>query len=473
MLTKQAELSTINAIQSIISESNLGWTAGITSVSQLSAEDKRIMAGGRISPLDVSIPLISVPEGVGDFPSSFDWRNKDGKDWMTPIGSQGRCGSCWAFSVSGIIEACYNIYSSNSNLNIDVSEQHVVSSCCNVGDCGGGWPDWVLRYVRDTGVPDEACFPYIRRDSACTPCADWEDRVYKIESYAAVNHTKDSYKQAIMDYGPISVCILVPDDWYYYRSGVYTPTWVSEGVGWANHAVSIIGWDDSDDCWIIRNSYGTGWGESGYGRVKYGDVEKYRYAYAITGIDIETNVLPTAIASATPLSGTTPLTVQFTGSGTDPDGTIQSYEWNFGDNTSSNEQNPSHTYTTGVYSPTLTVTDNNGATGTDSISIDVVDHKGVPCKTLVATKSESANIVATNIIVTPTICEVPCKAQISVTWENKGNLNGTFLPGYTINGTLYSEKTYITLRPGQVHTLGEEVTISSKGTYKICPYPNE
>ncbi len=55
-------------------------------------------------------------------------------------------------------------------------------------------------------------------------------------------------------------------------------------VGWANHAVVLVGWDDSDGCWIIKNSWGQGWGENGYARVKYGDLEKYNYAQAITGV---------------------------------------------------------------------------------------------------------------------------------------------------------------------------------------------
>ena len=76
-ISAQEEASFISTIQSAIIETGAKWTAGKTSVSNLSAEDKIKMAGGRISPLDTSIPLIHVPEGVGDFPSTFDWRNKN------------------------------------------------------------------------------------------------------------------------------------------------------------------------------------------------------------------------------------------------------------------------------------------------------------------------------------------------------------------------------------------------------------
>jgi len=89
-------------------------------------------------------------------------------------------------------------------------------------------------------------------------------------------------------------------------------------------------------------------------------------------INPESNNPPTAQANATPTSGTTPLTVNFTGSGTDTDGTIASYFWNFGDSQTSIQQNPTHIYNNaGAYTATLTVTDDDGATDTDTVSITV------------------------------------------------------------------------------------------------------
>lgn len=85
-----------------------------------------------------------------------------------------------------------------------------------------------------------------------------------------------------------------------------------------------------------------------------------------------TNRPPSANASATPTSGTAPLTVNFAGSGTDADGTIASYAWVFGDGGTSNVQSPSHAYSAaGSYTARLTVTDNQGATGTATVTISV------------------------------------------------------------------------------------------------------
>jgi len=91
------------------------------------------------------------------------------------------------------------------------------------------------------------------------------------------------------------------------------------------------------------------------------------------GIVVTSNQPPAASASATPTSGTAPLLVTFTGSGTDPDGTVSSYSWTFGDGGTSAAQNPTHTYASGgSFTATLTVADNNGATGSSSVGITVI-----------------------------------------------------------------------------------------------------
>ncbi|RZN40145.1 MAG: hypothetical protein EF813_03540, partial [Methanosarcinales archaeon] len=309
------ELSKINDIQAAIDENNGGWIAGETTVSGFSADEKMALCGARIAAPQLSATVVR-PASTGIMAtgvsatsvsatsvsatsvsatsvsaanvsaSTFDWRDKDGKNWVTPVRSQGSCGSCWAFSAIGAVESAVQIYTNNPDMNVDLSEQHLVSDCCRAGSCSGGWPDWALDYIRDTGVPDEDCTPYDARNSDCNPCSDHADRALKIDGYVYVQPTKEDFKAALQQYGPMSVVITVPNDWYYYKTGVYAPTQSREnGVGWANHAVVLVGWDDSDDCWIIKNSWGQGWGENGYARVKYGDLEQYNYAYAVTGVN--------------------------------------------------------------------------------------------------------------------------------------------------------------------------------------------
>jgi len=394
----QVELKTINAIQKAIDAEGSNWTAGKTSVSELTVEKKKQLCGARIGgPISDDVQFARLPLRAGvTYAESFDWRNKDGKDWMTPIKNQGSCGSCWAFSAVGVVEAAINIYANDPDIDIDLSEQHLVSDCCNAGSCGGGAPRRALEYIRDTGVPEESCFPYIASDCTCAPCSDWAENPWEIENYVYVSPSTDAFKSALQEYGPLSVVLTVPDDWFYYIGGVYEPTWnVTNGVGWANHGVILVGWNDSEGCWIIKNSWGSGWGEQGYARVLYGNLEKYEYAYAVTGIVHDAaNQPPIAGASASPESGTAPFDVAFTGTGSDSDGTIISYEWTFGDEVSSpfvlyertfgdgvssTSQNLTHIYNSpGTYTATLIVTDDDGATGSDSVVIIVTESANQP-----------------------------------------------------------------------------------------------
>ena len=372
----QAEIEEINAIQKAIEAKGANWTASATSVSGLSIEEKRRLCGARIAPVPPDAHMVRPPLGV-NVSGTFDWRDKDGENWITPVRNQKKCGSCWAFAVLGVVEAKINIDAGDPTKDVDLSEQHLVSECCDAGNCGGGGLTGTFKYVRDNGVPDEDCFPYIAMDCECTPCADWTKRAWKVEDYIHVESTTDVYKWALQEYGPMAVVLYVPDDWFYYKEGIYEPVWSSsdpEFVTGGLHAVVLVGYNDTGGYWVVKNSWGEDWGENGYGKVKYGNLEKYNYAYAVLGMNDDPMRPPTASASANPTSGEAPLTVSFTGSGEDSDGTIVSYEWDFGDGGSSTLQNPTHTYNNiGVYTATLTVTDNDGITGSDSVTIIVTE----------------------------------------------------------------------------------------------------
>ncbi len=95
------------------------------------------------------------------------------------------------------------------------------------------------------------------------------------------------------------------------------------------------------------------------------------YSNAIT---VAGNIPPSAAITATPLQGSAPLTVSFSGTGTDTDGGVVAYAWNFGDGMSAASQNPTHTYTApGSYTATITVTDDNGASSQNTVHITVTE----------------------------------------------------------------------------------------------------
>ena len=203
-------------------------------------------------------------------PSSFDWQDQNG---CTPIKNQGSCGSCWAFGTVGPLECNIQI---KDGVTVDLSEQWLVSCNQEGYGCDGGW--WVHEYHEwetdpcgGTGAVLEGDFPYVAWDA---PCNCPYPHAYQIDSWSYVGTPwtvppVDSLKQAIMDYGPISVAVYVNSAFQGYTGGVFN----SCGSSAVNHAVVLVGWDDnqgSNGVWIMRNSWGTGWGESGYMRIEYG-----------------------------------------------------------------------------------------------------------------------------------------------------------------------------------------------------------
>jgi len=206
----------------------------------------------------------------GDLPARFDWRDSGG---VTPIRNQGGCGGCWAFATVGPLECNIKI---KDGVSVDLSEQYLIS--CNSDDwgCDGGW--WAHAYhqykkdpCNDLGAVPESQFPYTARDVACN-CP--YDHTYMIYNWAYIGNSYtvpsiDAMKQAIVDHGPISVGVVATSAMQAYNGGIFNVA----GGGEINHGVVLVGWDDNQGdsgIWIMRNSWGSWWGESGYMRIQYG-----------------------------------------------------------------------------------------------------------------------------------------------------------------------------------------------------------
>ena len=202
---------------------------------------------------------------VGTLPDRFDWRDYVN---LPPIWLQGGCGSCWAFSAIGAVEGTSLVEHGNTP---DLSEQAMVSACGCSGTCDGGWPHYVLKYTKNNGAPDEACFPYVASDAACTRCSGWEQRLWQIGYYGSVGSGIDEIKRALICHGPLSVC---------------SKHW--------SHCIVLVGYDDSAGSWIIRNSHGTGYGTGGYGSIPYSghtysDIKDYVKYTSAVGRGFEVN----------------------------------------------------------------------------------------------------------------------------------------------------------------------------------------
>jgi len=183
-------------------------------------------------------------------PKKWDWRNVNGINYLNPVRDQGLCGACWAFSTIGAVEGVYNVENNCPACNKDLSEQHLISDegicCSDCGNCKGGSPHLALSYIHSIGVCDEGCFPYKERNYPCNLCSDYSKRLWKIESFGLISNNLDEIKRAVICYGPLSV----------------------GSVNW-KHTIVLVGYDDERGVWIIRNSWGTSWGDRGYGYIPY------------------------------------------------------------------------------------------------------------------------------------------------------------------------------------------------------------
>jgi PKD repeat protein len=259
------------------------WVADETSVSQLSEKERTNLCGVSEETIEWEYrqaeQRTTEPNIIHSYPSSVDWRNFEGHDYTTPIRDQGTCGSCVAFATIGAIEARMEVADGDPNLNPDLSEAHLFfcnDRQCNVGDPRYGWsPEGAMNYARDTGIVDEPCFPYTDYNQNCNLCADWQNKITEVDDWTGTSSVSEM-KQALADYGPLEVTMAVYDDFYSYSGGVYRH---DQGNFSGYHAVTLVGYNDNQDYWIAKNSWGTDWGESGWFRIAYGECDIDNYAY--------------------------------------------------------------------------------------------------------------------------------------------------------------------------------------------------
>jgi C1A family cysteine protease len=192
-------------------------------------------------------------------PWQFDWRDIPGG--LTPIKDQGQCGSCWAFGTTAVLEQAIRIKTGQS---VILSEQELVS-CSDYGSCSGG--DFAHGYQESPHQSTAAEFPYVARDASCkqTLSHNWSIKNWAYVGDSGRSPTVDEIKAAILQYGVVAVTVYANSDMQRYKSGVFD----SCENGQTNHIVALVGWNDEDGAWIMRNSWGADWGEKGYMRIKY------------------------------------------------------------------------------------------------------------------------------------------------------------------------------------------------------------
>jgi C1A family cysteine protease len=223
---------------------------------------------------------------IEDAPSpnaaSFTWV---GRNKVTEVKYQGVCGSCWAFTSAAVVEANFLI---KKDMSLDLSEQYILDCAESVqpvyrggkvvylkskaGSCQGGWYGPVFEYFKTKSAALEARIPYKFKESVCMAPGTNQ---YKIMAWGYVKPdagipSQREMKEALCKYGPIAACVKVTPAFQAYRSGIFDEFAPVTGPRDINHAITIVGWDDGKQAYLIKNSWGAQWGEKGYVWVKYG-----------------------------------------------------------------------------------------------------------------------------------------------------------------------------------------------------------
>ena len=280
------ERISVQQVQAAIREQGAQWVAADTPVSNLSREEKRLRLGVEPPPEAMSVEQLEQQlrsrardyqaeeagseEGISA-PAAYDLRNVGGKNFITPIKNQGGCGSCVAFGTAATVEGTFRVQRNDPNLAVDFSEAHLFYCYAAAAgrNCGTGWwPVEAFNAFAGGGVVDEACFPYTAGNQSCNLCNGWQNRVTKITGQTVLTSKTAEMKTWISTRGPLSTCFIVYEDFFSYKSGIYKHV---SGHNVGGHCVSIVGYDDNQKYWICKNSWGTGWGESGFFRIAYGD----------------------------------------------------------------------------------------------------------------------------------------------------------------------------------------------------------
>jgi C1A family cysteine protease len=231
--------------------------------------------------LPYKMGLTDEPEGVALFEDrtkaleKWDWRDVNGVNWLGSMMDQGNCGSCVAFAAVTTLEAQYKISAGLAWLDPKFSPQQLFN--CGGGSCGYGWQlPSVAKMLKKNGVVDAACSPYesgvTGADIQCSKnlCENQIERTYKIYDYNSPSSWGGSMAavKAALKKGPLITGMTVYEDFMMYSSGIYKSV-SKKRVG--GHAVSIVGFNDVERYWVIKNSWGKDWGEQGFARISYDD----------------------------------------------------------------------------------------------------------------------------------------------------------------------------------------------------------
>lgn len=192
-------------------------------------------------------------------PAEIDWRTKNA---VTPVKDQGQCGSCWSFSAAGAMEGAWAIETGSL---VNFSEQQLIDCSMGYGNmaCNGGLMDRAFEYAIDNGMCLDSEVPYQAKYQACANCTT----VARFSHCLDVTPNNQVELQAAVSQGPVSIAIEADASVFqFYTSGVINSLKCGTNL---DHGVLIVGYgsESGTPYWLVKNSWGTGWGLGGYVKI--------------------------------------------------------------------------------------------------------------------------------------------------------------------------------------------------------------
>lgn len=236
-------------------ESNATFTMELNHFADMTQEEfKTKMLGYRFENRQRNYAVAQNPNPA---PAAIDWRDKG---IVNAIKNQGQCGSCWAFSA---IQAVESGWAQAKGSLPSLSEQNLVDCSGSYGNhgCNGGLMDYAFKYIKDKGIATEQAYPYTARDGRCKSFTS----AASIKGYTDVQQNGQQVENASAEH-VLSIAVDA-QRWSFYSHGVYSHNQCGTQL---DHGVGLVGYGSASgtDFWIVRNSWGTRWGESGYIRLE-------------------------------------------------------------------------------------------------------------------------------------------------------------------------------------------------------------